>query len=86
MADKTALAESAQALFCAIGDHLGSVESNNILNIKTFVDYNSFALSNRKTIELAFKRIETPGVSLDDLEDFLKTTVGINLQFLLLVN
>ena len=71
MADKTALAESAQALFCAIGDHLGSVESNNILNIKTFVDYNSFALSNRKTIELAFKRIETPGVSLDDLEDFL---------------
>jgi hypothetical protein len=71
MADKTALAESAQALFCAIGDHLGSIESNNILNIKTFVDYNSFALSNRKTIELAFKRIETPGVSVDDLEDFL---------------
>jgi len=71
MADKTALAESSQALFCAIGDYLGSTESNNILNIKTFADYNSFTLSNRKIIDLAFKRIESPGISLKDLEDFL---------------
>lgn len=76
MADKTALAESAQALFCAIGDYLGNVESNNVLNIKTFVDYNSFASANRKTIDLAFKRIETPGVTLDNLEDFLSKDIS----------
>ena len=31
MADKTALAESSQALFCAIADLLGEIKSNKVI-------------------------------------------------------
>ena len=34
MADKTALAESSQALFCAIADFLGENKSKKVLDIK----------------------------------------------------
>ena len=36
MADKTALQESSQALFCAIADFLGIDESNKLLDLKKF--------------------------------------------------
>lgn len=71
MADKTTLAESAQALFCAIGDYLGNIESPKILNLKTFPTFDEFARINQKTIDLAYKRIDAPGVTQDDLENFL---------------
>jgi len=37
MADKTALAESSQALFCAIADFLGDRKSEKVLDIKKYL-------------------------------------------------
>jgi hypothetical protein len=45
MADKTALAESSQALFCSIADNLGSTD-NKTLDLKTFPTYIDFKCKN----------------------------------------
>ena len=74
MADKTALAESSQALFCSIADNLGSTDSKT-LDLKTFPTYVDFKSKNEKLVEESFKRISTPGVSLKDMETFLISNV-----------
>ena len=71
MADKTALQESSQALFCAIADFLGIDESNRILDFKKFTSYEDFKIKNQKLISTASTFIKTPGVSLSDVEKFL---------------
>lgn len=70
MADKTALAESSQALFCSIADNLGSTNAN-LLDLKQFPTYIDFKSKNQKIVEDSFKRVSTPGVSLKDMETFL---------------
>lgn len=71
MADKTALAESSQALFCSIADYLGSGEGSLKLDLKTYPTYVEFKSKNSKLIEDSFKRTSTPGVTLKDMESFL---------------
>lgn len=71
MASKTALAESSQALFCSIADYVGITNVKQILNIENYDTYESFKENHDATIKLAYKRIKTPGVSLDQIERFL---------------
>ena len=42
MADKTALAESSQALLCAVADLLGKTKSNQIFDEKLYPEYADF--------------------------------------------
>jgi len=72
MADKTALAESSQALFCAIADFLGANKSKKVLDINQYLTYTDFKRQvGEGVVEKAEKRIRTPGVSLTDIETFL---------------
>ena len=72
MADKTALAESSQALFCAIADFLGENKSKKVLDIKQYLTYTDFKRQiGEGVVSKAEKRIRTPGVSLTDIETFL---------------
>ena len=72
MADKTALAESSQALFCAIADFLGERKSEKVLDIKQYLTYTDFKRAiGEQVVSKAEKRIRTPGVSLSDIETFL---------------
>ena len=72
MADKTALAESSQALFCAIADFLGDRKSEKVLDIKKYLTYTDFKRAvGEGVVSKAEKRIRTPGVSLSDIETFL---------------
>ena len=73
MADLTSLAESSQALFCAIADYIGVKETNIIFDINVSPNYTEFRNKvKEKTIKEAHKRIDTPGVQLLDIETFLK--------------
>jgi len=72
MADKTALAESSQALFCAVADFLGENKSDKMLDIKKYLTYTDFKRAvGEGIVSKAEKRIRTPGVSLTDIETFL---------------
>ena len=72
MADKTALAESSQALFCAVADFLGESKSDKMLDIKKYLTYTDFKRAvGVGIVSKAEKRIRTPGVSLTDIETFL---------------
>ena len=73
MADKTALLESAQALFCSIADYIGVKRTNLLFDPKKYPDYTDFrSQMNEATLQAAHKNIETPGVFLNELELFLK--------------
>ena len=77
MADKTSLAESSQALFCAIADILGERKSNQILDLSKYSTYLKFKKNFSKSIiSTAFKRITTPGVSLKDIDEYLSNDDG----------
>ena len=72
MADKTALAESSQALFCAVADFLGERKSDKLLDIKKYLTFTDFKRAvGEQVISKAEKRIRTPGVSLSAIEEFL---------------
>ena len=72
MADKTALAESSQSLFCAVADFLGERKSDKLLDIKKYLTFTDFKRAvGEQVISKAEKRIRTPGVSLSDIEEFL---------------
>ena len=72
MADKTALAESSQALFCAVADFLGERKSEKVFDIKKYLTYTDFKRAiGEGVVSKAEKRIRTPGVSLSDIEEFL---------------
>jgi hypothetical protein len=72
MADRTALAESAQALLCAIADLLGKTKSNQIFDEKLYPEYADFrAKVGQNQINKSLQRIVTPGVSGDMIETFL---------------
>ena len=72
MADKTALAESSQALFCAVADFLGERKSDKLLDVKKYLTFTDFKRAvGEQVISRAEKRIRTPGVTLSDIEEFL---------------
>ena len=72
MADRTALAESSQALFCAIADFLGERKSKKVFDIEKYLTYIDFKRSiGKQAVATAEKRIRTPGITLLDIEEFL---------------
>ena len=52
MADQTALAESAQAIFCAYADYIGDTKAQQKLNIKTYPNFDTFVRKEKKDFEL----------------------------------
>ena len=80
MADETSLAESAQALFCAMADFIGASKVDKIFNTDLYPDYDSFKKYWNETyphskIQDAFKQhVESNVTSLKEIEDFLRKT------------
>ena len=78
MADTTAKFESAQALFCAIADGVGSNNVDKVLNLHTYPTYAEFSeegkgwgrKTNQDRISQAERYLDTTA-SLDEIEDFL---------------
>ena len=68
----TKFGESAQALFCAIADIVGLSKADKVLDLKRYTNYSEFESDNRKLIDQAYKAIDTPGASLEGIEEFLK--------------
>ena len=68
----TKFGESAQALFCAIADIVGLSKADKVLDLKKYTNYSEFESDNRKIIDQAYKAIDTPGASLEGIEEFLK--------------
>ena len=71
MPDKTALFESSQALFASIADNVGILDISKKLDTKKYPTYSDFKTANKKLIEQSSKRVESPGVSLKDMDTFL---------------
>ena len=73
MADLTTLAESSQALFCAVADLAGSGKTKNLLNLGEYPTYTLFKRKQGDLIKRVVreKRIVTPGVTITNLEEFL---------------
>ena len=78
MADDTAKAESAQALFCAMADYLGSTKAKKVLDYKTYPTYSLFKSNNKKLITDSFSKIKTTGVGLELIEKILWTLIVKN--------
>jgi hypothetical protein len=80
MADETSLAESAQALFCAMADYAGAAAVKKIFDTKVYPDYKSFKKNWDETypeakIGESFKKhVDASVTSLKSIEDFLNKT------------
>ena len=76
MVDTTALAESAQALFCAIADYVGINEMEKKYTLEKYPTYSDFKSlkKNQKLITTSFKQTKIIGVSLPQIEKFLKNS------------
>jgi hypothetical protein len=74
MADKTAIFESAQALFCSMADYIGTQKLSQFLNLKKYPTYKDFksVKKNETIIDTAFKKTKLVGVSRKQIEDLLK--------------
>jgi hypothetical protein len=71
MADSPKEAEAAQALFCSIADYVGKNKIDNILNLDSFNTYYLFKKSNQKVLDIAYKQLDVPGISIQQIEKFL---------------
>ena len=77
MADRTTLAESSQALFCAIADKLGAQNSQKFLDIKKYEDYAAFTglPGTKSLIDASYKRIRVASkgspITLSQINKFL---------------
>lgn len=80
MANSTALQEAAQALFCSLADYLGARETSVAFDKKLYKTYDEFMVQytpkgnkniNEIMKEAYNKNVETPGVTLKDIEKFL---------------
>ena len=77
MADTTALAESAQAFFCAIADYMGKDKTNKDFDIVKYPVYEDFWNNISWTVyNKAADRIKTTGVTTKMIDSFLKDNVG----------
>ena len=83
--------ESAQALFCAMADYLGTEKSKKVLNYKTYETYGQFKSEkdNEKLISDSYNKLKTTGVSLDLIEkilikdvDWYKSSVNIAVKLI----
>ena len=82
MADKTAIQETAAALFCAIADNVGHTEAQKILNLKTYPTYTDFKRKYGAKIQSTFlAAINSPGVSLKMIEDLLESNTTADREF-----
>ena len=74
MADKTAIFESAQALFCAMADFIGTTRLKKELDLKKYPTYKDFksVKKNKDIIDKAFKHTRLIGVSLKQIETLLE--------------
>ena len=66
----TALAESAQAIFCSMADYLGAIESSKFLNHKTYTTFSEFENSNRALLKKALTRVKVD-VGFKDVYEYL---------------
>ena len=77
----TAKFESAQALFCAIADYVGSKNIDKVLNLSKYPNYTKFKggkwnnITNQTRIDLAADKIDTTS-KLPEIESFLATDNG----------
>ena len=71
MADSPKEAEASQALFCSIADYVGKGKIDSVFNLKEYKTYYLFEKSNSKLIKIGYKRLDTPGISLQQIEKFL---------------
>ena len=71
MADSPKEAEASQALFCALADWIGKAKINSVLNLGSYPSYGLFKKSHSKLIDLAYRQLNTPTVSLQQMEKFL---------------
>lgn len=81
MAGQTAIQESAQALFCAVADYLGSSETKKAFDSSKYETYKDFYTSYKppsnkninEIINESFKKyVDAPGVTLKTIEDLFK--------------
>lgn len=72
MADKTALQESAQALFSSLADFIGASEIEKKFDLNKYPLFADFKSTHKKLLEQSYKRVETPGVSYNDIIKFLE--------------
>lgn len=82
MADNTTLSESAQALFCALADYLQlkNVKLETMFDLEEYPTYAAFKLIWNKQYDYKIsdvfkKHIETPKITLSELEKFLTTNI-----------
>ena len=71
MADSPKEAEAAQALFCSIADYVGKGNIDKVLNLKEYKTYYLFKQAQQKNIDIAYKQLDVPGISLERIEKFL---------------
>lgn len=76
MSDSPKEGEAAQALFCAIADFLGEQETTKEFTTSKYPTYKTFQNKYQKTINDIFNRIDTPQISLKQIEDFLINKKG----------
>ena len=76
MPDKTALAESAQALFCAFADYVGLAKMKKQFTLQQYPTYSELKSEpkNKILIKESFNRTNLIGVTLPQIESFLKDT------------
>ena len=76
MADKTATFESAQAMFCAMADYIGTSRLDEALDLEKYPTYKDFksAKKNATLIDKAFTKTKLVGVSKKEIENLLKDT------------
>lgn len=76
MADSPKEGEAAQALFCAIADQLGTTKTNKEFDLKKYPNYEVFRSVYEKTIKEVFAKIDTPQITLNQIENFLVNSAG----------
>jgi len=76
MSDSPKEGEAAQALFCAIADLLGEKTTTKEFKISKYPTYRLFKKKYSKIIIDTFAKIDTPQISLKQIEDFLVNKKG----------
>jgi len=76
MADSPKEGEAAQALFCAIVNSMGKTKADKEFDLKKYPNYKLFKKHHEKEIEKALSNVDTPSITLEQIEKFLETSDG----------
>ena len=76
MADSPKEGEAAQALFCAIADSLGAAKTNKEFDLAKYPSYEIFRKTYQKLIKECFNDLDTPQITLNQIENFLVNSDG----------